>query len=220
MALDLDLLNLWIVFENLSDFFEEAIGFALNGGLVDVEEDLIIDLDLFLCHDDAADQAVNFSKIPALMSAAVDFSIPVYKNMPAAACLKPAGDGSPNNKLGGLGVAGFALTPTFQRDILQYDLIVDASVADIIVEAAALDSSATIAGAGPVNLQSGINTIPVNVTAGNGTVRTYVINVVRRADGSLVLTFNRPTLNESFTFQDFCREAAEELLAVAGLIEE
>ena len=46
------------------------------------------------------------------------------------------------------------------------------------------------------------------------------INVVRHADGSLVLTFNRPTLNENFTFQDFCREAAGELLAVAGLIEE
>ena len=50
--------------------------------------------------------------------------------------------------------------------------------------------------------------------------RGRYINVVRHADGSLVLTFNRPTLNESFTFQDFCREAAEELLAVAGLIEE
>lgn len=50
--------------------------------------------------------------------------------------------------------------------------------------------------------------------------RGRCINVVRHADGSLVLTFNRPTLNESFTFQDFCREAAEELLAVAGLIEE
>ena len=50
--------------------------------------------------------------------------------------------------------------------------------------------------------------------------RGRYINVLRHADGSLVLTFNRPTLNESFTFQDFCREAAEELLAVAGLIEE
>ena len=46
------------------------------------------------------------------------------------------------------------------------------------------------------------------------------INVLRHADGSLVLTFNHPTLNENFTFQDFCREAAGELLAVAGLIEE
>ena len=50
--------------------------------------------------------------------------------------------------------------------------------------------------------------------------RGRFINVVRHADGSLVLTFNRPTLNENFTFQDFCREAAGELLAVAGLIEE
>lgn len=50
--------------------------------------------------------------------------------------------------------------------------------------------------------------------------RGRFINVIRHADGSLVLTFNRPTLNESFTFQDFCREAAGELLAVAGLIEE
>ncbi len=46
------------------------------------------------------------------------------------------------------------------------------------------------------------------------------INVLRHADGSLVPTFNRPTLNENFTFQDFCREAAGELLAVAGLVEE
>jgi len=46
------------------------------------------------------------------------------------------------------------------------------------------------------------------------------INVIRHDDGSLVLTFNRPTLNENFTFQDFCREAAGELLAVAGLIGE
>ncbi|MBO5573490.1 MAG: SH3 domain-containing protein [Clostridium sp.] len=137
----------------------------------------------------AADEAVTLSKIPALMTASVDFTIPVYKNMPGTACIRPAGDGSPNNKLGGLGVAGFALTPTFQRDTLSYDLIVDASVTEVTVEAAALDSTAVIAGTGTVNLQGGINTIPVNVTAGNGTVRTYVINVVRRQNG--------PTYSES-----------------------
>lgn len=46
------------------------------------------------------------------------------------------------------------------------------------------------------------------------------INVIRRADGSLILTFNRPAFTESFTFQSFCREAAAELLLVAGLIRE
>ena len=46
------------------------------------------------------------------------------------------------------------------------------------------------------------------------------INVNLKDDGTLYPTFNRPQYTESFTFQDFCREAAEELLAVAGLVEE
>ena len=46
------------------------------------------------------------------------------------------------------------------------------------------------------------------------------INVNRKDDGTLYPTFNRPQYTESFTFQDFCREAAEELYLVAGLVEE
>ena len=45
------------------------------------------------------------------------------------------------------------------------------------------------------------------------------INVHRRADGTLYPTFNRPRYTKDFTFADFCREAAEELNFVAGLIE-
>ena len=45
------------------------------------------------------------------------------------------------------------------------------------------------------------------------------INVNRKDDGTLYPTFNRPRYTKNFSFQDFCREAAEELLAVAGLIE-
>lgn len=43
--------------------------------------------------------------------------------------------------------------------------------------------------------------------------------VHRKDDGTLYPTFNRPQFTEYFTFQDFCREAAEELIVVAGLIE-
>jgi hypothetical protein len=46
------------------------------------------------------------------------------------------------------------------------------------------------------------------------------INVNRKPDGTLYPTFNRPRYTKDFSFQDFCREAAEELLMVAGLIEE
>ena len=46
------------------------------------------------------------------------------------------------------------------------------------------------------------------------------INVNRKDDGTLYPTFNRPSYNKDFSFQDFCREAAEELLVVAGLLGE
>ena len=45
------------------------------------------------------------------------------------------------------------------------------------------------------------------------------INVNRRNDGTLYPTFNRPSYTKDFSFQDFCREAADELIIVAGLIE-
>ena len=46
------------------------------------------------------------------------------------------------------------------------------------------------------------------------------INLHRNADGTIYPTFNRPRYTADFTFADYCREAAEELLAVAGLVEE
>ena len=43
------------------------------------------------------------------------------------------------------------------------------------------------------------------------------INVHRRDDGLLYPTFRHPQLSTFYTFRDFCREAAEELLMMAGL---
>lgn len=118
-----------------------------------------------------------------LKNTALEFRIPVYNNMPATACAKPTQDGSPNNKLAGLGVNGFALTPTFNKDTTSYNLIVDTSVAQVTVNATAIDSKASISGAGTVNLQGGSNDITIAVTAQNGSVRNYVIHVVRQQNG-------------------------------------
>lgn len=131
----------------------------------------------------AASEGINLSKITALASATLEFSIPIYKNMPATACVKPTLDGSPNNKLSALGVDGFALTPTFNRDTESYDLIVDPSVTSVTVSATAIDSKATVAGAGTVDLQSGANEITVVVKAENGNIRNYVLHVVRQSGG-------------------------------------
>lgn len=48
----------------------------------------------------------------------------------------------------------------------------------------------------------------------------YCINVTRRPDGTLCPHFRLPQYTRYYTFRDFCREAVEELLLIAGLVEE
>ena len=112
------------------------------------------------------------------------FKIPVFRNMPETACVKPTGSGSPNNKLSSLTAAGYTLTPTFSMDTDSYDVIVGSSVSEISVQASAVDSKASVSGAGTISLQSGNNTIKIDVRAENGSVRTYQIHVVRQGSGS------------------------------------
>lgn len=114
---------------------------------------------------------------------ALEFVIPVFKNMPDQPCPAPTGDGSPNNKLSGLGVDGFSLTPTFSKDTESYNLIVDTSVTTINVQASAADSSASVNGAGLVNLGAGTTDVTLTVTAQNGSTRTYVIHVAKQNGG-------------------------------------
>ena len=113
----------------------------------------------------------------------LEFKIPVYNNMPDNACSQPTGDGNPNNKLSGLSVEGFAMTPTFSRDTLEYNLIVDPGVSNINVYATPLSSLASVGGTGSIALSSGNNDIKVSVTAQNGSVRQYVLHVVRQNNG-------------------------------------
>ncbi len=135
--------------------------------------------------DGAASEASWFAEgyVQYLQDAPLRFKIPVFNNMPASPCAKPTGSGSPNNKLNSLGVEGFTLTPTFDRDTYSYDLIVDPSVANVTVYANAIDSKASLSGTGSVSLQSGANEIRVLVKAENGSEREYMIHVVRQDNG-------------------------------------
>lgn len=135
--------------------------------------------------DGAASEASYFAEgyAQSLKDTALHFKIPVYSNMPDTPCARPTIDGSPNNKLSGLGVEGFVLTPTFQRDTVSYDLIVDPSVSNVTVYANTIDSRASVSGTGNIQLQNGNNDIRIAVTAQNGSEREYVIHVVRQSNG-------------------------------------
>lgn len=106
------------------------------------------------------------------------FEIPVFDNMPATATKKPVGDGSPNNKLANITVNQSGLTPGFDKDTLNYDLVLDAGIDEIVISATALDSAARIEGTGTFKLQNGSNVFNITVIAQNGQKRVYTIDVV------------------------------------------
>ncbi len=133
----------------------------------------------------AASEAERLSKAYTsdIKSSALVFHIPVYSNMPDTACAAPVGDGSPNNKLSSLSVDGFSLTPTFGKDTESYSLIVDTSVTSVTIRAQAADAKASVSGAGTAELTGSSAELTVTVTAENGSVRSYVIQVVKQAGG-------------------------------------
>ena len=118
-----------------------------------------------------------------MKSAAHEFSIPVYLNMPESAAAKPTGDGSPNNKLSSLSVSGFTLTPGFSMDTEQYTLVVDPSVTEVNVSASQAESHAQISGTGTVSLTEASTAVSITVTAQNGSTRTYRITINKGANG-------------------------------------
>lgn len=115
----------------------------------------------------------------SMRQTAMRFSIPVYRNMPDNACIKPGGSGSPNNKLLSLTVNGYALVPAFSQDTLVYDVNVGSGDTSVVIYAVAADSTAVIAGTGTIALNSAVMEVKVSVTAQNGTVREYRLRITR-----------------------------------------
>lgn len=119
----------------------------------------------------------------SMRQTALQFSIPVYQNMPADACALPTGDGSPNNKLSSISVEGFTLTPSFDRDTSTYDVTVNSSVSSVNLQASAIDSTAQVSGTGTVALSGTLTEAKILVTAANGSVREYTIRITRSDSG-------------------------------------
>ena len=75
-------------------------------------------------------------------------------------------------------------TINFNKNTNNYTLIVAHNVTSATISATAEDAKATVSGTGAKNLAVYSNNIPIRVTAENGAVRTYNVNLVRRdADG-------------------------------------
>ncbi len=111
---------------------------------------------------------------------ALEFRIPVYKNMPDEISPLPPKKGNNDNYLGDLAVEGHSFTTDFSRWKNDYEMIVDYSVSSVNITARASNTYATVAGTGQVSLVVGTNKLNVVVTASSGHTRTYNIVITRK----------------------------------------
>lgn len=86
---------------------------------------------------------------------------------------------SKNNYLKSLSVDGGKLSPSFNKDNLEYSIELPAGTEKIKINATKEDSEATISGIGEKTVTEGKNSFNIKVTAENGNERTYklVVNV-------------------------------------------
>lgn len=87
---------------------------------------------------------------------------------------------SNNKNLKSLSISGeYKLTPAFDKDVTEYNMTVGEDVDSLDIKATAEDSSAKVEISGNDKILTGENLVEVKVTAEDGTVRIYKINVTK-----------------------------------------
>ena len=117
------------------------------------------------------------------------FTIPVYNNMENMYVLPSPNN--PNNYLKELKINGSSVTG-FDGSTTSYDVYVSASTSSVSLSAKTVNGYSKISGnisgtgsaSGSIGIKEGNNALKVVVTAQNGSVRTYTINVHRAASSN------------------------------------
>lgn len=94
---------------------------------------------------------------------------------------------SDNNNLSVLKVSEGTISPTFNKNVLTYNVTVDKSVSTLAIEATKeVSSSSFVSGYGPrtVNIQDGLNTFKVQVKSEKEVSKTYTLNIIRSEESS------------------------------------
>lgn len=97
----------------------------------------------------------------------------VKKSIPPSINVNPTYN--KNNNLSSLKIDGYELTPTFNKDTLEYNVMLEPGTEKVNISAEVEDKTASVKGVGEVSVSEGINTIEIVVTAENGNEKTYKI---------------------------------------------
>lgn len=84
---------------------------------------------------------------------------------------------SKDNYLKALSVEGYEISPAFNKETLEYSVVVPDNIEEIKINASVNDSRSTVSGVGTVSIIEGVSKQEITVRAQNGTVRTYILNI-------------------------------------------
>jgi len=85
---------------------------------------------------------------------------------------------STNNNLKSLSVSGYEITPSFNKNTLEYTVNLESSVETITINATKEDGYANVSGAGDKSLVEGDNNFEIVVTSETGNKKVYKLNAI------------------------------------------
>lgn len=116
----------------------------------------------------------------------------VTVSTPSSASVKISAKGSSNANLSSLKLSAGSLSPAFSNDVTNYTVSVPNSVTSISISAVAADAKAKVSVSGSNEVPEGNSSRVIIVTAEDGTVKKFTINI-NRAAGVKITPVPSPT---------------------------
>jgi len=97
---------------------------------------------------------------------------------------------STNNNLKSLSVEGYTLSPSFNKNTLEYTVNLESNIETIKINASKEDGYASISGTGEKQVQEGDNKFEIKVTSEIGSSKVYTVNAVVKDSNPIVKQIN------------------------------
>lgn len=102
---------------------------------------------------------------------------------------------STNNNLSKLSIKDYQISPTFNKNTLEYNVTVNSNVEEITINASVEDSNSSLTGTGTFKVSEGENKFNIIVTSQKGTKKTYTLVVKVNDENPINVSIN----NEAYT---------------------